>query len=356
MNMQETQLKDSFEKLIESYSIESSCAFLANLSLIKNESFFERKEFARHILTDGDSHEVYTSEELKFINTFENELGIYKTKLSSINGPVNCRYIVIGLEGSHYSLCDCIRLMKIYNKAFDSYNVFLITLSESVYIGCSYNDKNPARNCRISYPITADINWTLLMESAFFHLNDNNLYSFYKGIVGFVDNIAECYVTSREIYNDWISSPYVFCGDFLDDYYIEDPDIKIKAVFRCTLEQLDDIDEDDESIIPFSRFSLENCIDYGYLSYDDQYKRKEYTEEVSSYMDELSYIKSLRVNSLEMVLEAEELLNQAQKSSNESGYSTATDDSDFNELSEHIRLLDDPISLLEKLKKDRGLK
>lgn len=71
-----------------------------------------------------------------------------------------------------------------------------------------------------------------------------------------------------------------------------------------------------------------------------------------SCMRELSEIKKTHINPMEMLFEAERaLLVSEQEVSDEPTISTVESDEDLHDLD----LLDDPIALMKKLKRDRGI-
>ena len=77
-----------------------------------------------------------------------------------------------------------------------------------------------------------------------------------------------------------------------------------------------------------------------------------FEQEVVSYMSELSEIKKTHINPLEMLFEAEKALALSeQEAADEPTISTVESDEDLHDLD----LLDDPIALMKKLKKDRGI-
>ena len=171
----EWTLEEKYEAMLSAFSLKTVSAFLSYFFSIEKLSKEYTDSFEKFIYIFGDASEVYTIRERAFIEHVSQFIvcsdSIKKTKS---NHPVECRIIAAYFDSAATPIKDEIAFMKICNKAFDGFNVFLLVEEDAAYFGCdTYLSKNGVDNI-ISYPIKSNINWDSLVDGITVTINENN--------------------------------------------------------------------------------------------------------------------------------------------------------------------------------------
>lgn len=351
MNMQERFIRESFEALLERFTVERSCAFLQASWLLDKDSYLQTEDFERFILLEGNDQEVYSKTERHFIRNIVSEIGKYQFEKETRQGLIGCQIVAASFTTSTNNLYNSVAFMKILNKAFDKFNVCVCVFPEEVYLGCSFAGDTSAKNCVLSIPIRRNIRWDLLSELFLYRDNSNDFFAYYVGMINLLEEISECYPLSDN--SDYDESQFCLEDDVGDEYSYEN--LALNENEDDDIENLTTYYFDDTSQMPVDRYSLQSCIDYGYQhseACDTGIPDVElFEKEFGTCLAVLSYIKSTRVNSLEILFESEQMELQSQVEEIRPQTSAAREDKTLKDFS----LLDDPIALMKKLKKDRGL-
>lgn len=278
----------------------------------------------------GEDSEVYSSAEIRFIENIE-EVWVYPDFVKILNqGNMICRTIVTKFNCSGYdALKACVSFEKIIDKALDGFNIFFFVTEDSVFFGCRIFDKSGKRNCALSKPIS-----------------DENI------LEQMVDELS--FLTGIESFMDY----YGHYRHVVTDNQIENEDYEYMIMRRrgMQLSYLEDINELEEDMgVDMSREKER----YWRMFYDDP------EETFASLLDEveesLSFIRSNRVNSYEMLFDADEMVRQAERAEAENEKFTQTvvtepyKQNDIEADKEAQALLDDPEEMIKLLKKRRGL-
>lgn len=278
----------------------------------------------------GEDSEVYSSAEIRFIENIE-EVWVYPDFVKILNqGNMICRTIVTKFNCSGYdALKACVSFEKIIDKALDGFNIFFFVTEDSVFFGCRIFDKSGKRNCALSKPIS-----------------DENI------LEQMVDELS--FLTGIESFMDY----YGHYRHVITDNQIENEDYEYMIMRRrgMQLSYLEDINELEEDMgVDMSREKER----YWRMFYDDP------EETFASLLDEveesLSFIRSNRVNSYEMLFDADEMMRQAERAEAENEKFTQTvvtepyKQNDIEADKEAQALLDDPEEMIKLLKKRRGL-
>ena len=131
------ELKDIFYDLMSSHSLDCACAFLQSSWFWPEKAVREECSLKRMIYTQGNPNEVYTSYERGIISNFDQQVVFCSYCLSSINKIVKCKTLALSIQDSAEPLKDAIALMKVFNKAFAGFNVFLFVWEQGLFLGCS---------------------------------------------------------------------------------------------------------------------------------------------------------------------------------------------------------------------------
>lgn len=277
----------------------------------------------------GNPNEVYSPAEIRFTESIDN-VYVYSDFFMSLNkGSMACRVIAAKISGDGYNaLKACVSFEKIINKAVDGFNIFFFVTDESVLFGCKVFDKTGKSDCTLSRPIVSQMEFEQIQDELAFLGNSDDFMDFYN-----------CY---RRV---------ITCDNSYDEDY-EMQIIKKRGMQFSYLEEIDKIGRDigvdmiREKERYRQMFEMEPEISFAAL-----------LEEVE---ESLAFIKSNRVNTYEMLFEADEMMRQAEETEAENERLAGQTELD-DPINEDIRdpeaeaLLDDPEQMIKLLKKRRGL-
>ena len=337
LDAQQYNLVETYENLLESCTSQNTCAFLACCFLIEEGCTLRSDQLSRLIYTEGDQNEVYTQDERAFIKEFQAEISHFTYVKYARSRSIPCRVVSTSLVDSQDPLYDGIKFMKIFNKAFDGLNVFLFVGTKGVFFGSTcIQSSNLKTDCLISPCITRNCNWAAVYDNLLYRDEDSDFYKYYYGIINWIYSFRDCFSTNQE-FDD---------GDILLNYYTEDDDDPVDSVAKMIVHR-----------------------GYGYcLSFNGSegmpeeqdliFDPDEFDEDVSYCMRELAYIKTNRVNPLEMLFDAEMAYTQSQSAERdlEAQKMALDDESGMSTVDQiNLEMLSDPIALMKKLKKERGI-
>lgn len=324
MNAQDALIENAYNDLIGCYAAEHSCAFLQASWLLDENASFLTKSFSRMIFSEGNSHEIYTKQEREFIANINSEVDYFCYQKQSRRGAIDCRMVSIDFSFSSDPLYDGIEFMKIFNKAFDGFNTFLFVCDNGIHIGCScIKGDGFTQDCIISPLITPKINWELLGYELLCRNDSSGFYEYYLGIINTIYGIRNCFDRKP----DEGYSAFYIDKDFYDD----------------RVDKLNKIPIDECLSYKYKEPPLKSC-----NSFDEEY----FNSELDCCFDDLEFIKTSRVNPLEMLFKAEKALkesNNAEQQYTNSPDAIFTTSRQFG-TNENFELLDDPIALMKKLK------
>lgn len=323
-----SELSDIFQDLMNGYSLNYACAFLQACWFWPEDAAREECSLERLIYTQGEQSEIYTSYERDVINKFEQPVAFCNYRLSSMSKMMKCKTLALNIQDSTEPLKDSIALMKICNKAFAGFNVFLFVSDEGIFVGCScIKGSTIGMDCVISPLITNRINWDALYDAFLFRNDSSDFYDYYSGIVGSILSIPDCYILSDHDDDFWgYDTAYDYDSDALEDY---------------------------------RRFNLSDMLEYhpnGDEEPDSIFDKEEFLDDVRYYMEELDFIVANAVNPLELLFEAQKAYEDSQSGDMVSEHiSTTHSDALGEDDMNAFDMLDDPIALMQMLKKQRGI-
>ena len=278
----------------------------------------------------GQSSEVYSPAEIRFIEGVENVL-VYPefTKMLKRENMV-CRAIATRFNSSgHEALRSCVSFEKIINKALDGFNIFFFVTEDSVYLGCRIFDKSGKRDCALSKPIADE-------------------YEFEQ----IVDDFA--FLTRFDSFREYYSHFLMLILDGQNEN--EDYEHMIMRRRGMQMSYFDKISSIEQEIGVDMSKEKER---YWHMFYDEP--EESFASLLAEVEEGLSFIKSNRVNTYELLFEADEMMRLAEETESENAKLVAQA---ANEFSEHAEpesdeeakaLLDDPEEMIKLLKKRRGI-
>ena len=324
MNAQDMRIIDAYENLINSYSPERSCAFLQACWLLDEGVSFQSISLSRMIFSEGNSQEVYTREERAFISSLVPYVDFACFQIASERGGIDCRVVAVDFGLSHDTIYDCIKFMKIFNKSFEGFNIFSFVCGNGLHLGCScIKNHEHIRDCMLSPLIAPNINWEALTDVFLYRNEANILYDYYAGVLNTIYEIYNCFdCPENEDYN----APF--------SYYHGDDD-PADCLGKVHLSE-----------------HINYIIDYQPIPKDPIFDAEQFESYVEECFVDLDYITTLKANPLEMLFDAEAALEQSNSLGSQNTETTdfASHSSTDNEYDENIELLNDPATLVKKLK------
>ncbi len=308
----EAVLEECYDRVIHYFDSNSVFDFASNIYILENNETSYIGSLEKLVYTLGDMSEIYTRRERDFISKVSNVIMYSPFVLQGRKSSISCSLIAVDLSNLSDPIYNSIAFMKICNKALSGFNLYFIVSDDAIYIGHDDLTSGSSIGCSISYPITSKIDWEQLQDN-FLYVDNQSFYAFYSSFSDSISTVYECYESSVQI-NDSI-------------YYFDE--------------------ENSEYICLSNRF---------YNSNDDTQNEKNSKEcfenEVADSQVCLSYITTNKVNTFELLIDAEEAESQLSKQDLATNNDALNDDE--NKLSKYKDMLDDPEALIKMLKKQRA--
>lgn len=257
------------------FTEENITTLLIEFGLIPDKQKCHIEEFEKYIFLYGDNQEVYISEEIKFIENVGSVYiypDIYKR---THKGMIPCRIIAVELTTGEESIRSCLFFMKIVNKGLDGFNVFLIKVNNEFYIGCRLFGKDENKNCVLSSPITKKDHFKEIAQELFYLPISNEFIPYYNVLV----ETLMYERGSSEGYDSIITKRRGIEYSYIKLLY------ELEMMYGVT-------------------FNYEK---ERYFRSFEEYQVTVNSIIINDVLESLSFIKSVKVNTLEMRFEAEEM-------------------------------------------------
>lgn len=300
----------------------------AGLTLENKPKYSETMENV--VFMYGEGSEVYSPAEIRFIEHVDNVL-VYPEFTKVLNqGNMLCRTIATQFRSSgREALRDCVSFEKIINKALDGFNIFFFVTEDSVFFGCRIFDKTGKRDCALSKPFVRENEFEQMIDELTLLTGVDSFMEYYSS---FQMMITE----GQNVKEDYEHKIMRHRG--MQMAYLED---------ICGIEHDLGVNMSREKERYWQMFDDQPEVNFAFL-----------LDEVE---ESLSFIKSNRINTYEMLFEAGEMMNQAEEEEEkneriaaQAAIQTSTNmDSVSDEEAE--ALLDDPEEMIKLLKRRRGL-
>ncbi len=303
-----TFIESCFDNLVNSFNAHNSYEFLSSIYLTNTEDVSYIGSLEKLVYTVGDTSEIYTRNERCFIEKVKNVIVFSPFVVEGKRSNISCNIISVELPEFSDSIYSSIAFMKICNKALDGFNIYLLVSKEGIYIGQDNLESTNTLGCKLSYPIMSNIDWDRL-EDTFLYVDTKNFQYYYNSLSDAIASIDDCY-------EDSIS---------LDDgqYYF---------------------DEETDKYIFLTYSSFRNKTEPKPL----EESKNDFDNEVRYSKESLSYIKTNKVNSLELLMDAE-FIEQSSTEQDIPIVHQTSEDIDASLINESM--LDDPEALIKFLKK-----
>lgn len=310
----------------EYYSVDTVAELLLPTGLLIDKSTQYIGTFEKYVFLNGNKEEVYSKEEIDFISAVGDIVIFTDFFKETKRGMIPCR--VATVKNEFFKTLDfSSAFTKILNKANDGFNICVVVAEDGILFSCRTYDDSTANNYSISNFITA--------KEEMEELCDDLMYS--PDYESFVE------------YYSYVRESIRFKKDTVE--YLS----KIKNAHRPAYAYMDELREIENATgLDFSR-EIERC--FGGLEEQCKELFVDRVAEVDEYMFK---IESSRINTMEMLFEAEEMeklaleaeqCNETMLTQGSVEDENKTDDID----TETKALLEDPETMIKLLKKKRGI-
>lgn len=309
----------------EDYYVDAVAELLLPTGLLIDKSTQYVGSFEQYVFLYGNKEEIYSRQEIDFISSSNDIIIFTEFYKNTKRGMIPCR--VIAVKNMYQDVVEYgIAFTKIINKACEGLNICVILSEEGIVFTCrSYYDSS-LKNYYISDLIINEQQMEELYEKLMYSSDYDGFAEFYSYIV---DSIR--FKTD---------SP-----DFLST---------IKKTYRLSYTFLDVLQE----IEGATKLSFAREIDRYFWGLEEE-KTRTYADRVEEAEEYLFKIESSRVNTMEMLFDAEEMekmANEAEQKNADMIKDNNIDENTFGYVDlETKQMLDDPESVIKLLKKQRGI-
>ena len=304
-------IENSFDDLLTAFSDRAASVFSSCLFSVQHNKFGTTDSFEKLIYNKGNQQEVYTKIERQLIDKISQYHVCSEFHILEKHQRILCRIIAIDLSFSKSLIYDAIAAMKICNKALEGYNLYILIGKEAIHIGCDILGDPGRTGCTISYPIEKNINWNALIYSFWEIIDDKGFIEYYHSLIDTISCIYNCYNNDEPLYES-----LNITQDYDDDVWYDISDESLYCDFYESAEQ------------PCDKFLY-------------------FIREVEDVKKDLSFITTNKINTLEMLFEAEEQVEKAEKTPQVVEVEEHNGDEHYND---YKNLLSNPEELIKALK------
>ena len=316
--------KITFYEIFE-FTEEDIAHVLECMGLVNAQESCQIEPMDKFIFLHGDEQEVYNKEERDFIENV-GEIYIYKEFCKKAKrGIITCRIIAAEVNGVN-EIKNSLFFMKEINKAIGGFTIFFIKAGVNFYIGIRAFNKDENDDCIISKPIVLVEDFEEMADKLSYVTDSDYFIDYYRTLVDAIEenNLA------------------------LTDY---DRQIEIKRGIQYSyLNILSEISH-------IYKVSFSGEIERYYKSFEG-IEGNDYLSIVKESIAELSFIKSFKANTMEMLFEADEMMELAKKTEEENEIFIGNqNEKNYNEEnnSDMMKYLDNPELMIKMLKQRKGI-
>lgn len=313
------EISECLNELNIEFSASNASRLLRESGVINSGEIGRKERLSKLVFLHSDKDEIYSGQEMQFIEQV-GDIYIFPEFLKEMSrGNMTCRYICADLSWLENDIHTAVFFMKIIIKALAGFTIFILKLSDGIHIGIRTFEKKEYKNCTICENERVEEVLEMLLWQ-----NADNFLDYYTGIA---ENVSPM-------------EPL--------DYDYDEKVIRRRGLQYSYIEGLRNI----ESLY---HVDLSHEIDR-YFDWFEERIETSYKEEIEEVLFELKNIKSSKVNTLEMLFEADELEKLSIEA--DERYDISFESSD-NENEVDIEMIeeygDNPEEMIKKLKMKHGL-
>lgn len=309
----------------EYYSVDTVAELLLPTGLLIDKSTQYAGTFEKFVFLNGNKDEIYTRQEIEFISAVGDIAVFTEFYKEAKRGLIPCKVVV-----TRNSILDpvefSIAFTKIINKASDGFNICVIFSEEGIILTCRAYDSVGNNYCLSDIIKTYD-----QMEEVY----DDLMYSpDYDGFIEYYSYVRECirFKTAAVEYPARNRNIHRPAYAYMDELWKVEHDTGVSFAAE-----------------------IERC----FWGFEEQYEET-YADRVAEADEYLFKIESSRINTMEMLFEAEEMEKLAteveQRNETMLMQNNVENENNSEEIDTETKaLLDDPESMIKLLKKKRGI-
>lgn len=307
----------------QNYSVDTVAELLLPTGLLIDKSTQYIGTFEKYVFLHGNKEEIYSKGERDFISA-AGEIAIFTDFFKETRkGTIPCR--VVAVRSKSYSALDfSIAFTKIINKASDGFNICVVVAEEGILFSCRAYDDSLITNYYISDYITSKESLEALCGDLIYASDCEGFIEYYSYIrenIRFKMDMADYTLKLRNAHR----SPYVY------------------------IEELQEIEME-------TGLSLSEEIEKCFWGMEEE--KLTFADRVAEAEENLFKIESSRINTIEMLFEAEEmerLVSEVEQRNEIMLQQSAEEDKTSNLDMKVKELLEDPEETIKILKKKRGI-
>lgn len=309
----------------EYYSVDTVAELLLPTGLLIDKSTQYAGTFEKFVFLNGNKDEIYTRQEIEFISAVGDIAVFTEFHKEAKRGLIPCKVVV-----TRNSILDpvefSIAFTKIINKASDGFNICVVFSEEGIILTCRAYDSVGNNYCLSDIIKTYD-----QMEEVY----DDLMYSpDYDGFIEYYSYVRECvrFKTAAVEYPARNRNIHRPAYAYMDELWKVEHDTGVSFAAE-----------------------IERC----FWGFEEQYEET-YADRVAEADEYLFKIESSRINTMEMLFEAEEMEKLAteveQRNETMLMQNNVENENNSEEIDTETKaLLDDPESMIKLLKKKRGI-
>lgn len=316
---------DFVQNAYQEYSVDIAANLLLPTGLLIDRTTQYAGSLEKFVFLKGNTSEVYTKSEIDFIDGIR-DFCIFKDFIKNTKKSiVPCRVISAKIDGMDIVSAG-IAFTKIMNKALDGMNIGFIVSDEGLLFTGRLFEKDNNIGCFVSNLITTEEQYDDIISDLIFGDSYDGFidyYSYIKSVIHYTEEIIP--------YGEPLRGAHRISYSYIEELW--ELEIRLGVSFARKIE----------------RCFFEN----------EEPKGLPYCERVKECEEYLFKIELSRVNTMEILFEAEEmerLASEAEQKNNDMLQQNNDVENTENEIDEVTKaLLDDPEGVIKMLKKKRGI-
>ena len=317
--------EDELINNIVKFNIDEISEILTYLGFEVDKQLCKAVTMTKFVFLYGDENEIYTKRERLFIESIEKMYTYPTFHKRTKRGLLPCQIIATEIETNN-ELKDAIFFIKEVNKATNGFNVFFIKANQQFFLGIRLLNGNSKEDFLISTPVVTIKDLENISSELYYVKNDDDFIEYYISLIdaleSTVENGSSYAAQTRKNREDDLS--YISMLNEIEQTYKLDFTDEISR-YNSTLEKTYEI---------------------------------EYATLLEDVAEELKFIVSTKMNTMEVLFEAEEmeLLLQKTAEENERISVNQNDGNNYIENTSEIKnILDDPEKMIKYLKQRKGI-
>ena len=296
--------------------------FLEKSGFLQDKQPCMTENLQRLIFLQGNQEEVYTVIERKFIEQVEEVYVFPEFYKKTKHGNMSCRFVAVDLSKWQDDIYNAVFFMKIIIKAFSGFSIFVIKSSDGIHLGARLFDKTEWKNCILSK--SNDL--PDILDETVWEKDTVNFVDFYNSLIEAIAPVADNHIGYDEkiLRSRGVQAGYI---DMLNE---------IENIYGESI-----LDELERYRVTFG-----------------EVEEQGFVEILGECMEDLKDVCSTKINTIEMLFEAEELEKMAEKTEEQRNvdFESSINSSRESNYKELEGLDDDPEAIIKKLKSLRGLR